>query len=166
MYAFCPLRRWVPLSLLVVLFSGLAGSGGGARLQAVSPVSGAPQEPQIATDPGFRELKGALLEGIPEFPAYPGATLSGSAERDRPDEKNRGYRIKWTTVDRPARVMAWYAKTLPRSGWTYVPDDDPEEEDELEAKIANATFSGYLEAETEDYPNREVTDIVVVLARK
>jgi hypothetical protein len=62
--------------------------------------------------------------------------------------------------------MAWYAKMLPRSGWTYVPDDDPEEEDELEAKIANATFSGYLEAETEDYPNREVTDIVVVLARK
>jgi hypothetical protein len=143
----------------------LPGPGASTQAQAVTRIAGH-QDPEIATDPAFRELKGGLLEGIPDFPAYPGATLIGSAERNRPDEKNRGYRIKWTTRDAPARVMAWYAKTLPRHGWTYVPEFDAGERDELEARIANAAFTGYIEAETEDFPHRNVTDVVVVLARK
>jgi hypothetical protein len=150
--------------LLVVLFGVLPGPCANARLHAVNPIAGEDQEPEIATDPGFRELKGSLLDGIPEFPAYPGATLIGSAERNRPDEKNRGYRIKWTSTDGPAQIMAWYEKTLPSFGWKYVLSDA--DGDELEAKIASAAFSGYIEAETEDHPQGDITEIVVVLARK
>jgi hypothetical protein len=152
--------------LVVLLFGVLPSPWANARLHAVNPIAGEDQEPEIATDPSFRELKGGLLEGIPEFPAYPGATLIGSAERNKPDEKNRGYRIKWTTTDGPAQVMAWYEKTLPGYGWKYVGSDEPAEVDELEAKITTAAFSGYIEAETKDYPHGDITEIVVVLARK
>lgn len=152
--------------LLVACLGVIPGPAAPAPLHAAAPIAAEHQEPEIATDPGFRELKGGLLEGIPPFPAYPGARLIGSAERNRPDEKNRGYRIKWTTRDSPSRVMAWYQQTLPGYGWKYIPSDEPEEEDELEAKIANAAFSGYIEAETEDHPNRDITEIVVVLARR
>jgi hypothetical protein len=153
--------------LLIVALLGIhPGPLASPRLHALDPVAGGGQEPVIATDPSFRELKGGLLQGIPEFPSYPGATLIGSAERNRPDEKNRGYRIKWTTGDGPAQVMAWYEKALPRYGWTCLPTDEPGELDELEAKISNPSFSGYIEIETEDYPHRDITEIVVVLARK
>ena len=137
MCARCHPRLHPPTVLLVVvLFGVLVVPWANARLHAANPTVGEDQEPAIATDPSFRELKGRLLEGIPEFPAYPGATLIGSAERNKPGEKNRGYRIKWTTTDSPVQVMAWYEKTLPSDGWKYVLSDEPEE-DELEAKIAS-----------------------------
>ena len=122
------------------------------------------EEPEIATDPSFREVKGALIEGIPTFPAYPDSKLIGSAERNRPNEKNRGYRIKWTTTDSPDQVMAWYQKTLVEQGWKYVPADQGEDEDELIAKISKGEFDGYIESEFEDEDH--ITEIVVVLARK
>jgi hypothetical protein len=119
-------------------------------------------EPEIATDPAFRELKGGLIEGIPTFPAYPDAKLIGSAERNRPNEKNLGYRIKWTTSDSPQKVMEWYEKALPKDDWKFKLSAPEEDEDELIAKISKAEFDGYIEAESED----QHTEIVVVLARK
>jgi hypothetical protein len=122
------------------------------------------KEPEIATDPSFREVKGALIEGMPAFPAYPDSKLIGSAERNRPNEKNRGYRIKWTTTDSPDEVMAWYQKTLVELGWKYVPPAQEEDEDELIAKISKGEFDGYIESEFED--EDDTTEIIVVLARK
>lgn len=151
-----------PVLALVVLLA-LASTAWARGAPQVTGSGGEDQEPQVATDPSFRELVGGLIEGIPEFPPYPGATLVGSAERNRLDEQNRGYRIKWTTRDRPARVMAWYEKTLPRHGWKYVPSYEPDEGDELEAKVAKGAFSGYLEAETED---DGPTVVVLVLERR
>ena len=107
MCARCHPRLHPPTVLLVVvLFGVLVVPWANARLHAANPTVGEDQEPAIATDPSFRELKGRLLEGIPEFPAYPGATLIGSAERNKPGEKNRGYRIKWTTTDSPVQTPA------------------------------------------------------------
>lgn len=159
----CRPRR-LPQRLAAALFLAclplLACALGSAR--AGKPGAGTSQEPQVATDPAFRELAGGLLEGIPEFPAYPGATLVGSAERNRPTEPNRGYRIMWTTTDTPGQVIAWYARMLPPRGWAYGPPDEPEDEEELKAKIAKGALRGYLEAEVED----GITEIIVVLARR
>jgi hypothetical protein len=155
-------RRRLAVAVLIALLPLASAAGERAGPQATSPRD-RDQEPLIATDPGFRELAGGLLDGIPDFPAYPGAKLVGSAERNRPDEPNHGYRIKWTTRASPARVMVWYEQTLPRHGWKHVPSYEPDEEDELEAKIANAAFSGYLEAETEDDGS---TVVVLVLERR
>jgi hypothetical protein len=154
-------RGWAVL-VLVVLLPLTSAVRDGARAQTGGSADG-DQAPQVATDPSFRELLGGLLEGIPDFPAYPGARLVGSAERNRPDERNRGYLVKWTTRDRPARVMAWYEKALPPLGWKYVPSHEGDEEDELEAKVAKAAFVGYLEAETDD---DGVTVVVLVLGRR
>jgi hypothetical protein len=146
---------------LALLLAALPLGAAARQAQAPSTPADRGEEPVVATDPGFLELQGGLLAGIPPFPAYPGARLVGSAERNRPDEKNRGYRIKWTTSDSPIRVMAWYETALARDGWKFVPTDQPDV-DELDAEIANAAFTGYLEAETED----GITEIVVVLARR
>jgi hypothetical protein len=151
------------LGFAIVVLLALASAASARSAEQVTGSGGEDREPQVATDPGFRELVGGLLEGIPDFPVYPGATLVGSAERNRPDEQNRGYRIKWTTRDRPARVMAWYEKALPRHGWKYVRSYEPDEGDELEAKVAKGAFSGYLEAETED---DAPTVVVLVLERR
>jgi hypothetical protein len=160
----CNARHKPGVPLLVVLLALLAAAAGPLRARTPAPLVPPTQGATIATDPSFRELKGGLLPGIPELPAYPGATLVGSAERNRPDEPNRGYRIKWTTGDSPVQVMAWYANALPLNGWTRVPSDQPEETNELEMDIANPGFTGYIEADTGD--DAPITEIIVVLARR
>jgi hypothetical protein len=145
----------------VVAVLGLGAAGLGAQ----GPEPRPSQEPEVATDPAFRELKGALLPGIPELPAYPGAALIGSAERNRPEEPNRGYRVKWRTIDSPKQVIAWYETAFAAAGWKCVALD-LEELDELELEIAGPEFIGYVEAESEPEDDVRITDIVIVLERR
>ena len=158
-------RHFRTLSVLFLLASFAIFSCAG-RDSATPGVGEAPdfgdEEPEIATDPAFSELKGGFLEGIPEFPAYPDATLIGSAERNRPDERNRGYRIKWTTKDSPEEVMKWFEKALIEAGWKYKPSSEPDDEEDLIADIEKAEFQGFIEAESEE----ESTEITVVLTRR
>lgn len=118
-------------------------------------------EPVVAVDPSFREARGAMLPEIPPFPAYPGATLVGSAERNRPNEAKQGHTIKWTTTDSVAKVMAWYQSELPRQGWTYTsPSDGASSEQTARIRRGNITGSITVEA------GKQVTEIEVDLGRK
>ena len=115
-------------------------------------------EPAVAADPSFRELRGALLPDIPELPAYPGATLVGSAERNRPNERKQGHTIKWTTPDPVPKVMAWYQAELPKHGWTYSPPSDGAASEQI-ARIRRGSIQGTIAAEEESGH----TEILVVL---
>src|SRR3989344_4373748 len=48
----------------------------------------------VATDPNFKEVKGELLPGMPEFPAYPGAVIESSGKMVQA-VGTRGYLAKW-----------------------------------------------------------------------
>ena len=130
--------------------------------QPDAPAASGREEPEIATDPAFPELKGGFIQGMPEFPSYPEGTLIGSAERNRANEQNRGYRIKWTTKDTPEKVMDWYENALREAGWKFQRSNEIDDEGDLLANIEKGEFEGYLEAETED----DLTEIVVVLERR
>jgi hypothetical protein len=103
----------------------------------------------VATDPSFREQPGGLLAGVPDFPTYPNAVLIGSAERNRPGQPNLGYRVKWTTPDAVATVVAWYAQALQQRGWTYRPPTDNAEAEQT-ARISKGDLKGQLSVGVED----------------
>jgi hypothetical protein len=120
---------------------------------------GAESQPEIVSDPSFRQTRGQLLPETPEFPAYPGAALVGSAENNRPKAPNRGYTIKWTTKDSVPMVMAWYRKTLEDLGWEFTPPTDGVAISQI-ANIRKGNLQGTVEAEAE---KRGHTEIEVVL---
>ena len=130
--------------------AGCARRGGDA---AVQPKTSGPvteqanvPSPEIATDPAFAERRGAMLPGVPAFPAYPGATLVGSAARNRADEPSRGYRVVWTTKDSAVAVIAWYQKALTEQGWAFTPPSDGVTVEQT-ARIAKDDLEGDPNAE-------------------
>ncbi len=102
------------LIAIVVAAAGALQAGGSKPKPAAAPPvireQTETQAPKVATDRSYREVLGRIIPGAPEFPAYPGATLVGSAERNKPGEPNEGYVFKWTTPDTTAMVMAWYSE--------------------------------------------------------
>jgi hypothetical protein len=143
------------MTLIAMMGALLVGPGCGAgRSDAPPPptISGPMTEqatvrmPEIATDPGFPERRSGLLPGTPAFPVYPGATLVGSAARNRADEPSRGYRIVWTTKDPASAVIAWYQKALAESGWSFTPPSDGVTVEQT-ARIAKDDLEGDLNAE-------------------
>lgn len=128
---------------------------------STSPDNTQAPQPTVATDASFPEALGRRLPGAPDFPAYPGASLVGSAERNRPNDVKQGYRIEWTTRDSVPMVIAWYQKTLRDLGWTYTPPTDGVPNSQI-ADISKGDLDGTLEAEME----KGVTRIVVTLGPK
>jgi hypothetical protein len=124
-----------------------------------APTNQPAKEPLVATDRAFTEAAGRMVSGVPDVPAYPGATLVGSAEQARAAEAPEGYRIKWTTSASVSTVMQWYAKALPAAGWSYQPPDDAGSPGEQLARIRKDRLDGYVAAEA----TGGVTEIVVSL---
>ena len=161
-------RLTVPvLVLMVVASAACATLGGGSGESGTPAAESAPDvvreqaevpPPLVASDPSFREARGQIIPGAPEFPAYPGATLVGSAERNKPTDRNQGYVIKWTTTDSVSLVMAWYQKTLPQLGWKYTPPADGATVEQT-AVVEKGNLRGTLDAEAE----KGVTEIILTV---
>ena len=117
---------------------------------------------EVATDPGFPEVKGQVISGFPDFPVYPGAALIASAKTNRADQPDTGYRAKWGTQDSVIAVMKWYQAQLPKSGWQYTPPNDPQSEGEQVAEISKGDFKGYIASEIEEGNNEIVVDVRLV----
>jgi hypothetical protein len=137
---------------------GDTGSSAGEAAPAVIREQAEVPPPQVASDPSFREARGQIIPGAPEFPAYPGATLVGSAERNKPAERNEGYVIKWTTADSVSLVMAWYQKMLPQLGWKYTPPSDGATVEQT-AIVEKGNLRGTLDAEAD----KGVTEIILTV---
>ena len=152
------------IAMVVAAVGALQSGGSKPKPAAAAPVireQTETQAPKVATDPSYRELLGRIIPGAPEFPPYPGATLVGSAERNKPGEPNEGYVFKWTTPDTAAMVMAWYQKRLPELGWTFVPPSDGATVEQT-ANIEKSKIRGTIDVEVD----KEVTEIVVTLGHK
>jgi hypothetical protein len=146
-----------------VVVTGACRSGAGSAPPATTAAAGEKTRtaPQLDAEPTVRQAAGKLLPEVPQFPAYPGASLLGSAERNSPDAPKQGHLIEWTTTDPVPKVMAWYQKALPEAGWTYSPPTDGVTHSQL-AGIARDGLDGTLEVEFED----GLTRITVVLKPK
>ena len=108
---------------------------------------------EVATDPSFTEVKDKLIEGFPEFPVYPGATLEASAKVNSEGQTDMGYRVKWETHDPVPKIARWYERELAKAGWKVTPSSDPQSEGEqvikIEKDIGSKEFSGYVAPEME-----------------
>lgn len=160
--------RATALSLAALVATGIlagacrsAGSAPPATTAGAAEKTPAAAAPQLDVEPTVRQAAGKLLPEVPQFPAYPGATLLGSAERNSPDAPKQGHLIEWTTTDPVPKVMAWYQKTLQDAGWTYSPPTDGVSHSQL-AGIARGGLDGTLEVELEG----GITRITVVLKPK
>jgi hypothetical protein len=119
-------------------------------------------EPKVATSAAFSEAIGKLLSGVPEFPAFPGANLTGSAAQALKGTTPKAFRIKWTTTEPVPAVMAWYQKTLSEQGWSYVAPDSDASIVEQVARISKGNVEGFVAAEETD----GLTEIVVSIQTK
>ena len=156
-----------PLVLFVIALCGIALIGSfilwitKARENAGQKVDQTSQQNipklEVATDPGFPEVKGQVISGFPDFPVYPGATLVASAKTNRADQPDTGYRVKWEAQDSVIPVMNWYQDELSKNGWTYEVPNDPDATGEQVAQIKKAGWEGFVESELED----GATEIVV-----
>lgn len=107
---------------------------------------------EIATDPSFKEVKGSLIPGFPNFPVYADAELKGSATLSADADSSQGYRVIWELNKEDStvpEVMNWYQRELTRDGWKYEAPDDPTSVTEQVAQISKGNFKGYLAAEIE-----------------
>lgn len=64
----------------------------------------------------MERAEGVLLDGIPDFPAYPGSAVKYSYVKR--DVNKIGYEIGWEAPARVYTVTKWYLDTLPLDGWT------------------------------------------------
>jgi hypothetical protein len=147
------------LILLVVLVIAIAiGTQFIDKPRNGSPTTEA-AKPKIATDPNLPELKGGMLPGFPEVPAYPDADLVGSAYTELPKEANKGFRAKWHTHDSVGEIIAWYMDELPQSGWTVGAPEDFGAETEQIITIKKGPWVGFVAAEVEGDENEIVIDV-------
>lgn len=119
------------------------------------------QKLEVATDPSFPEVGGALIEGVPSLPVYPEATLVASAKTNPPDQPDSGYRIKWRTTGSVAEIMTWYQKEMPKNGWTIEPSNDPDNTGEQVTQISKGDFSGYIGVESEEQQVEIVVEVLI-----
>jgi hypothetical protein len=111
---------------------------------------------RIATDPAFRQERGAIVEGFPtDFPTYPESELVGSALANRPDQPTAGYRVKWKSDDDVAAIMQWFARELPKNGWTFEPPTDNSPGEQI-GKLRKGMLEGYVAAEVEEPGETEI----------
>lgn len=114
---------------------------------------------EVATDPSFPEVMGKLIEGFPELPVYPGATLVASAKTNPDGVADLGYRAKWDTKDSVVQVMNWYETEMPKAGWEYTAPDDKTADGEQVARISKGDYTGYVAAEIEGDAIEIVVDL-------
>ncbi len=140
--------------LVVLIVGGLWFYGQGER-SFTNFVNKPQQSPipkmEVATDPSFKEVKGAIISGFPiDFPVYPGAELEASAKTNTEGMPDRGYRVKWVTHEGVIKVMDWYLAEFKKTGWviTEAPTD-PKSPGEQVTHIKKGMFDGYIAAETE-----------------
>lgn len=74
------------------------------------------------TLPTVNFAEGRIIDGFPEFPIYPNATiLSSQIERDTPTS----YQAYLESADAVAAIVTWYNENLVKDNWTIVRSIDP-----------------------------------------
>ena len=149
------------VGILMPACGSRAGSSPPATTADAAQAAPAGAAPRMEVEPTVRQAAGKLLPEVPDFPAYPGAAVLGSAERNSPSAPKQGHLIEWTTTDPVPKVMAWYQKTLQELKWAYSPPTDGVTHSQL-AGISRGTLDGTLEVEFEG----GITRITVVLKPK
>jgi len=113
-------------------------------------------ETQTGNEPGLVEKKGELVEGFPQIPAYPGATLVRSYKKE--DGGKTGWESKWIMQERIPVISAWYLQQFAEEDWDIdeVPED-PNADGEVQLVVSNGDWQVYITLEDED--NTGTTEI-------
>lgn len=88
-------------------------------------------------EPGKEEVTGELVEGFPELPVYPGATILKSYKKQEGEKV--GFEANWEVDVSVDEIMAWYIDALREAGWIF--EEEP---------VVDKTFEQFIIAQKDE----------------
>ena len=110
----------------------------------------------------MEEIQNQLVEGMPEFPLYPGGVIEKSFKRTV--GTNNGYIVDMIANASLGDIISFYETELTKDGWTItvIPEErDETGEEAIEATRDNMNVLINLEREDSTTPTEVVIDIFV-----
>lgn len=112
--------------IIIALLIGLAISGfiflrGNSQTSLQSSQNYPKPEPTAVVVQGM----GQIVEGFPDFPSYPGATVTSSQINQATSSTPASYQAYLGSTNSVSDIINWYTQNLQAAGWTIDRPADP-----------------------------------------
>jgi len=94
------------------------------------------------------EVEGKLVEGFPQLPIFPDATVEKSYKKESGGKV--GYEAVYLTNKFPKEAMVWYREELEKQGWTIIDEQIEGTESEFSLMVERGGKKVNVFAENED----------------